>query len=106
VLELHGTAGTVRMKDDGVDLWQLADLTDGEQAEVLRRYSGQASGTFADPMAMSFDNHRRQIHDFLQAIETDAAPLVDGREGLRSVALVEAIYRAAQTKKPVTLTTP
>lgn len=106
VLELHGTAGTVRMKDDGVDLWQLADLTDGEQAEVLRRYSGQASGTFADPMAMSFDNHRRQIHDFLQAIGTDAAPLVDGREGLRLVTLVEAIYRAAQTKKPVTLTTP
>ena len=40
--------------------------------------------------------HRRMIEDFVRAIETGAAPACDGREGLRSLAVVEAVYRAAR----------
>ena len=103
VLELHGTKGTVRVKDDGLDLWGLEGVSEARQKEIVRADQKGASGTFSDPMAMSFENHRRQFEDFLRAIDTDTTPLVDGREGLKSVELVTAIYRSAQTGKPVSL---
>jgi UDP-N-acetyl-2-amino-2-deoxyglucuronate dehydrogenase len=40
--------------------------------------------------------HQALFEDFIQAIEQDRAPICDGREGRRSIALVEAIYRAAR----------
>lgn len=103
ILDIHGEGGTVRVKDDGIALWQLASLTEDEQTAVLERFSAEGSGTFADPMAMSFENHRRQLEDFLHAIETDSTPMVDGHEGLRSVELVEAIYRSATSGQTVTV---
>ena len=41
--------------------------------------------------------HRRVIEDFIDAIRTNRAPACDAREGRRSVALVHAIYRSAQS---------
>ena len=37
------------------------------------------------------------LADFVAAIRDDRAPAVDGREGRRAVALIEAIYRSAAT---------
>jgi len=39
--------------------------------------------------------HRRLLEDFANAIATGDAPACDGREGLRSLAVVEAVYAAA-----------
>ena len=39
------------------------------------------------------------IEDFVRAIETGGAPACDGREGLRSLAVVEAVYRAARERR-------
>jgi predicted dehydrogenase len=41
--------------------------------------------------------HQRVFEDFLAAIETDGTPACDAREGRRSVALIEAIYRSARS---------
>jgi UDP-N-acetyl-2-amino-2-deoxyglucuronate dehydrogenase len=43
--------------------------------------------------------HQRLIEDFIAAIRTGGAPACGGREGRRSVALVEAIYRSARSGK-------
>lgn len=103
VLDIHGEHGTVRVKNDGLVQWELRGVTEEEQAEMIERYSVAGSGASADPMAISFENHRRQLEDFLHAIETDSSPLVDGAEGLRSVEAAEAIYRSAKTGQPVSL---
>jgi predicted dehydrogenase len=42
--------------------------------------------------------HRRMVEDFVRAIETGTEPVCDGREGLRSVAVVEAVYEDAAAK--------
>jgi UDP-N-acetyl-2-amino-2-deoxyglucuronate dehydrogenase len=39
--------------------------------------------------------HQRVIEDFFAAIRTNGTPACDAREGRRSVALIEAIYRSA-----------
>jgi UDP-N-acetyl-2-amino-2-deoxyglucuronate dehydrogenase len=41
--------------------------------------------------------HRRLIEDFIAALRKGCPPACDGREGRRSVALVEAIYRSSRT---------
>ncbi len=105
-LEVYGERASVTLLDDAVVRWQQHG-EDGATRSLLEEDGtgtgvGAAKGaTFADPMAMSFENHRRQIEDFLDAIEHDRAPLVDGHEGLRSVALVEAIYRSVREGRPV-----
>jgi UDP-N-acetyl-2-amino-2-deoxyglucuronate dehydrogenase len=39
--------------------------------------------------------HRRVLEDFIGAVKDGRAPACDGREGRRSVAVIEAIYRSA-----------
>ena len=41
--------------------------------------------------------HRRVLEDFIRAIRTGTDPACDAREGRRSVALVDAIYRSARS---------
>lgn len=41
--------------------------------------------------------HQRVFEDFIAAVQTGRAPMCDGREGRRSVALIEAIYRSARS---------
>ena len=41
--------------------------------------------------------HRRVFEDFIAAIASDGTPACDAREGRRSVAVVEAIYRSARS---------
>jgi UDP-N-acetyl-2-amino-2-deoxyglucuronate dehydrogenase len=46
--------------------------------------------------------HRRVFEDFITAIRTGRAPMCDAREGRRSVAVVEAIYRSARSGRTET----
>ena len=41
--------------------------------------------------------HQRVFEDFIRAMETGGTPACDVREGRRSVALIEAIYRSSRT---------
>jgi UDP-N-acetyl-2-amino-2-deoxyglucuronate dehydrogenase len=41
--------------------------------------------------------HRRVLEDFIDAVKTGRAPACDGREGRRSVAVIEALYRSARS---------
>ncbi len=100
-VEVHGSKGGAVIVDDSVVEWHEAD--DPERGKAMLETFGakSVSGTASDPMAMSFDNHRRQIGDFVKAIKEDGTPAIDGREGARSVAVVRAIYKSAQEGRPV-----
>ena len=50
---------------------------------------------------LSSEGHRRQIEDFTKAIVEDRPPAIEGREGRKAVALIEAIYKSAVTGQPV-----
>jgi UDP-N-acetyl-2-amino-2-deoxyglucuronate dehydrogenase len=43
--------------------------------------------------------HQRVFEDFIRAIQTGGTPACDAHEGRRSVALVEAVYRSAQSRR-------
>ena len=57
----------------------------------------------ADPKAISYAGHREQLRDFVRAVQTGSAPKVDGEEGRKSVEIILAIYKAAESGRSVQL---
>lgn len=71
-------------------------LADEEAAaEIQRRYEA-----FPAPR---HEHHRGQIDNVLGALETGSPPLIDGREGRKTLELITAIYEAAATDATVRL---
>jgi predicted dehydrogenase len=103
-IAIHGDRGTVVIEQDDVLRWDFATEAP-EDRSIKERFAQKvgASGGASDPSAISHVGHARQLGDFVRAIQTNAAPLVDGREGRKAVAVIEAIYQSAATGKPVDL---
>ena len=97
-LEFFGSTGSAVYHKGLARLdWRLTDPIEEytEEAEV-------SSGA-ARPMDITAAGHTALYNDFVAAIRAGRPPLVAGREGRRSVALVEAIYRSAATGETVAL---
>jgi len=103
-VEVHGTSGSAVLEDGELKSWQFAEEIP-EDKEVLSSIKDSAIGTGAsDPIAgLKHEGHRRQIEDFIASIREDREPSIDGREGRRAVAIIEAIYQSAETGRTVTL---
>src|SRR5271168_507717 len=84
-VEISGTHGTVILEHDRIVAADLRhappDLIDASRDENLSASTAAVN---------DFRGHQAVIEDFLQAIQHNRAPLCDGAEGRRSVALVEA----------------
>jgi UDP-N-acetyl-2-amino-2-deoxyglucuronate dehydrogenase len=93
-VEITGTSGTVCLEQDRII---SADLRGAppRDAGVVPTSDDQRSSS---PTVNDFRGHQAVIEDFLQAIRDNRAPNCDGAEGRRSVALVQAIYAAANAK--------
>jgi predicted dehydrogenase len=89
-VEISGTEGTVVVEGDRV---VAADLRAGAPHLVSAGDEGAASAATA--AVADATAHRRMVEDFARAIEDGGPPACDGREGLRSLAVVEAAYAAA-----------
>ena len=57
----------------------------------------------SDPTNFDFASHQRTFENFVQAVASGGQPLIDGREGRRSVELILAIYEAATSGRSVGL---
>jgi UDP-N-acetyl-2-amino-2-deoxyglucuronate dehydrogenase len=103
-IEIHGTAGSAAMEEEDLVRWDFARKRKRDEA-IRRRMAQRQSGGggAADPAAISHHGHARQFRDVLRAIKKGASPLVDGREGRRSVEIILAIYKAAKTGRAVRL---
>jgi predicted dehydrogenase len=95
-IAIHGDRGTVVIEQDDVVRWELSPETEEDRLvkERFVRRTG-ASGGASNPAAISHVGHARQLTDFVRAVETGTRPLIDGREGRRSVEIILAIYRSA-----------
>ena len=104
-VEVHGTEGSAYVEDGALKFFQFQKRRAGDAKieKMLSQESELGSGA-GDPLSsLKIEGHRRQILDFAQAIQNDRPPLIDGREGRNAVALIEAIYKAADTGKTIKL---
>jgi predicted dehydrogenase len=101
-VELRGDRGTIVLEEGRIVVWKLAAAASGEEEAMLGLERQEGSGA-ADPMAIGFEKHRRQIVDLMDAIREGRGPAIEGAEARRAVEIVRAIYRSAQMGAPVTL---
>lgn len=103
-IELHGSQGSAVMEEEDLVKWDFAKPKSSDEA-IHRRMAERVSGGggAADPAAIGYHGHRKQFEDVLKAIKKGEQPLVDGREGRRSVEIILAIYKSAETGKAVEL---
>lgn len=88
-IDIIGTKGTTRLEGGQLE----ARFYDGPDVSMNDGTAGNGAG--ADPMAFSHDYHRAVLADFVDAVATDQAPRVSGREALKVHSLIEAILLSA-----------
>jgi predicted dehydrogenase len=99
-LELSGSEGTLIIEQDRL----LAAGLRNPPADLLQSGEADKNLSASSPVVSDFRGHQSVLQDFLHAIETNTVPRCDGREGRRSVALVENIYEACRTGRKVSCT--
>lgn len=95
-LIIRGTEGTVGMVDDDLARWDVPGGPSPEVRELLEggsvdRGDTLTSSGYADPTL-----HFRQMEDFVAAVAEARPPLVDGWEGRRTMAVMEALYESSR----------
>jgi UDP-N-acetyl-2-amino-2-deoxyglucuronate dehydrogenase len=91
-LEVTGSNGTIVLEDDRLIAVDLRSPSSSAKAAARAEAPPENASS---PVVSDASAHQRVIEDFVQAIRTDTTPSCDGREGRRSVELVQAIYAAA-----------
>jgi UDP-N-acetyl-2-amino-2-deoxyglucuronate dehydrogenase len=93
-VEITGTEGTVILEHDRI---VAANLRSVSAATAILMESGNDQNQSSSSATVSdFRGHQAVVEDFLQAVKENRAPACDGAEARRSLALIEAIYRAAK----------
>jgi UDP-N-acetyl-2-amino-2-deoxyglucuronate dehydrogenase len=91
-LEISGTQGTLILEHDRI---VAADLSTAEPTINLSS-AGDENRSASSAVVSDIRGHQEVLKDFIHAIESNSTPACDGSEGRRSIALIEAIYRAAR----------
>jgi UDP-N-acetyl-2-amino-2-deoxyglucuronate dehydrogenase len=91
-LELTGSEGTLIIAQDCLLAADLRNLP----TDLLCGGKADQNPSASSPVVSDVRGHQSVLEDFLHSIETNTTPRCDGREGRRSLALVEAIYAACR----------
>jgi UDP-N-acetyl-2-amino-2-deoxyglucuronate dehydrogenase len=90
-IEITGSEGTIALEHDRIVAVDLKNPPEDVRPGVPSADSENVSS----PVVSDFGGHQAILEDFIRAIREDGTPACDGREGRRSIALLEEIYRSA-----------
>jgi len=91
-LEITGTEGTVILEHDRII---AADLRN-PPPDFANMSAGDSNQSASSAAVTDISGHKAILEDFLHAIAKNTQPICNGREGRRSLALVESIYHSAR----------
>ena len=96
-VEISGSEGTVCLEQDRITKVDLKKPTH-QQDQIEPADQNPSSNS---PVVSDVRGHQRIIEDFVRSIENGGAAVCDGKEGRRSLAVVEAVYRSARVHDAV-----
>jgi predicted dehydrogenase len=103
-IEISGDAGSVVVREEDLAVWKFAKENKSDEAIRQKMASRtHTGGGAADPKAIGYHGHMLQFQDVLKAIKSGKRPLVDGPEGRKAIELILAIYKSAESGKPIKL---
>ena len=101
-IQIGGRDGMAEVLEDELVTWQFRSPRDDDDATRHRFGGATASGGgAADPMAIDYSHHTRNIGAFLESLDSQKPFMLSGAEARKAVAIIEAMYRSAKTQQPV-----
>lgn len=97
-LEIHGKEGNIILEGGKIIEW--VSETDSRLPTTASDIGPSGA---ADPMAIDYKLHKNQIAEIVRNINEGVEPTVNGREGLKSLEVIEAIYQSAKSGKEIIL---
>jgi predicted dehydrogenase len=94
-IELHGESGTITLEGDDVNML----IAGSDQPEQEKK--GTASGASSPLAGFSPDPHKFQFEAIADAISKGLEPPVSGKDSLKSLAIVLAVYESSKSNLPV-----
>jgi UDP-N-acetyl-2-amino-2-deoxyglucuronate dehydrogenase len=97
--EIHicGSEGSAFMADDRFRIWDF--LHKNEEDDLIKStlmVKNEIGLGANDPRAINTLGHQRNIEDVLDALDHNTVPMITGQEALKSVRLINAIYKSAE----------
>jgi UDP-N-acetyl-2-amino-2-deoxyglucuronate dehydrogenase len=104
-IEISGTGGSVIMEEEALKIWNFKEKKEEDKEMILQFMSSKntTGGGVSDPGAISYQGHKKQFEDMVEAINKNRQPLIDGQEARKAVEIVLAIYQSARDKQVVHL---
>jgi len=97
-LEVFGEKGSIILEGGKIIHW----LVEGQDPPQLSETSDKSTGA-SDPSAIGYLLHKKQIKNFVEAILTNQPPMISGKEGLKALKVVRAIYASSHQGKEIRL---
>jgi predicted dehydrogenase len=94
-IELTGSEGTAILEHDRLIEVRLRL---GDSAPAFTESLDQNPSS-SSPVVSDHRSHQAVLEDFIRAVETNSRPACDGADGLRSLALIESIYKSCSQVK-------
>ncbi len=91
-IEVHGERGSIIINGDDVEI-SIAD----ETKDNINKENVHAVGASSPFNNFSIEPHKNQFEAIADAINNNEPPPVSGKESLKSLAIVLAIYKSAET---------
>jgi UDP-N-acetyl-2-amino-2-deoxyglucuronate dehydrogenase len=91
-LEITGSEGTVILDNDQIVATDLRSKKNEGRSDISPSPAESASS----PVVSDIRVHRAVLEDFIYAVQQNRSPICDGRDGRRSLSVIEAIYRSAK----------
>ncbi len=103
-IEVCGSGGMAVLEEEDLKQWQFVDETPADE-EIRKRMADRTKtgGGASDPAAIGHHGHTMFFNDFVAAVSQGRSPSIDGIQGRRSVEVIEAIYRSANSGQAVRL---
>ena len=100
-LALFGSRGTAVVGGIAVNKIETWRFSDAEQVGDSEEYVLDLNAE--DPSTVYGFGHSALYKDFIDAVEQDRTPLIDGREGKKSLDIILAVYKSMKTGRSVDL---
>jgi UDP-N-acetyl-2-amino-2-deoxyglucuronate dehydrogenase len=102
-IEICGEKGSAMLEDDHISHWDFRDTQPGDDAIRAKKIDAKMRSGAGAPGEISFEGHRRQIQDLIDAVRENRPVAIDGHEARKAVALIRGLYASAERGAPVTL---
>lgn len=99
-LEICGETGSVCLEDDKITRWDFAVAQPGDEALRAPKAPDALGSGAGAPNAISYEGHRRQLQDLVDALQGRGSLAIDGAQARNAVAIIRALYRSAQSGQP------